>query len=203
MAGISRITIDQQLAEIGVNITPAKLHIERGRMQMKISTESSQMEIEQQEPTFKVNREKINNESGLKTPEAVTMAYRDEGKSGAMRGARTAKDDGNFLGETRNRGDRVARLAHNKAMSRMGKKQTNLDLMPKSLPEVEWSKGSMRINWSKHSVVIDWDGEYMPKLTVDPRYSIEVFLRTEPYFHVSVQTDPGPNAPGNIVDKAV
>ena len=203
MASISRVTIDQQLAEIGVNVTPARLHIERGRMQMKISTESSKMDIEKQDPSFKVNRKKINNESGLKTPDAVTMAYRNAGRSGAMRGARSAKDDGNFLGETRNRGDRVARLARGKTMSRMGKKQTNLELMPKSLPEIEWSKGSMRINWSKHSVVIDWDGEYMPKLTVDPKYSVEVFLRTEPYFRINVEPATDPFTPGKIVDKAI
>jgi hypothetical protein len=75
--------------------------------------------------------------------------------------------------------------------------------MPKSRPEVIWDKGHMSINWSKHSILIDWDGEYMPELTVDPKYSIEVFLRTEPYFRVSVEEMVDPSMPGRFVDQAI
>jgi hypothetical protein len=61
----------------------------------------------------------------------------------------------------------------------------------------------MRINWSKHSVVIDWDGEYMPQFMVDPKHSIEVYLRTEPYFRIMVEEAIDPNRPGRIVDQAI
>ena len=204
MPGIQRITIEQQLAEVGVRITPAEVHIERPHMQMKITTESPEMEIESQAPSFRINRRKINSESGLKSPLELARVYRDNGREGAYRGARTAKEDGNFLGDLKKPGDRVAKLAHSKSMSAiMKKKQTNLGLMPKSIPEVEWERGYMRINWSKHSIVIDWDGEYMPKLTVDPKYSIEVFLRTEPYFRIMVEEVMDPNMPGRIVDRAI
>ena len=61
----------------------------------------------------------------------------------------------------------------------------------------------MSINWSKHSILIDWDGEYMPQLTIDPKYSIEVFMRTEPYFRISVEEIAMPGMTGRYVDQAI
>ena len=204
MPNIQKIIIDQQLAEVGVRSTPAKMHITVPRMEMKITTESPHMEIDSRAPTFKVNRKKINSESGLKSPAEITMAYRDAGKAGAQKGTKTAVEDGNFLGELRKPGDRVAKLSHNKAMNAIvKKKQTNIGLMPKTRPEVEWDRGYMWINWSKHSIVIDWDGEYMPQLTIDPKYSLEIFLRTEPYFRVTVEDILDPNMTGRYVDRAI
>ena len=205
MPNIQKITIDQQLAEVGVRSTPGKMHITVPRMEMKITTESPHMEIDKQNPSFRINRKKINSESGLKSPSEITMAYRDAGKAGAWKGAKTAVEDGNFLGDLAKKpGDRVVKLSRNKSMSAiMKKKQTNIGLMPKSRPEVEWDRGYMRINWSKHSIVIDWDGEYMPQLTIDPKYSLEIYLRTEPYFRITVEDMIDPNMPGRIVDRAI
>ena len=204
MPNIQKITIDQQLAEIGVKSTPAQLNIKQPRMQMKIRTERPRMEIERKNASFKINRKKINAESGLKLPDDLSKDYRDKGKAGALRGARTAKDDGNYLGELRNPGDRVSKLARNKTMSAiMKKQQLNVGLMPKSSPEVIWDKGSMRINWSKHSIVIDWDGDYMPQVTIDPKSQVEIFLRTEPYFRIMVNEGEDPNMPGRLVDEAI
>jgi hypothetical protein len=162
------------------------------------------MEIDRKAPTFKINRRKINAESGLKGPTDLTMTFRDAGRAAALTGARTAKEDGNFLGNLQNPGDRVAKLAHAKAMQKVAKrKQTNLGLMPKSLPEVEWDKGYMRVNWSKHQIVIDWDGEYLPQVSLEPRHSVEIYLRTKPYFRVMVEEGDVPSATGNHVDQAV
>ena len=205
MSNIQKIVIDQQFAEVGVRSTPAKMHITLPQMEMQIKTESPHMEIERKAPTFKVNWKKVRSESGLKSPSEITTAYRDAGRAGAHKGAKTAVEDGNFLGDAAKKpGDRVAKLAHNKAMAAvMKRKQSNIGLMPKNRPEVEWDKGYMRINWSKHSIVIDWDGEFMPQLTIDPKYSLEIFLRTEPYFRVRVEDMVDPNMPGRIVDRAI
>ena len=204
MPGVLRITIDQQLAEIGIRSTPAKIHIESPQMQMRIKTEMPEMEIERRAPSFKVNRKKINSESGLKAPDELARVFRDSGRVSALRGSRRAVEDGNFLGDLLNRGDRVSKLAHERAMQRaLKRRQSNIGLMPKSIPEIEWDKGYMRINWSKNSVVIDWDGDYLPKVTINPKHSIEVFLRTEPYFRINVEQEDDPLMPGRIVDEAV
>jgi len=204
MARIQRVNIEQQLAEIGVTSTRASMNITQPRMRMNIKTENPRMEIEKKAPTFHINRKKVMAESGLKGSRELSRDFSGKGKAAAMRSARTAKNDGNFLGETRNPGDRVGQLARNKAMERATrKKDFNIGLMPQSSPEVEWDKGHMRINWSKHSIVIDWDGEYMPQLTVDPKHSVEVFLRTEPYFRIMVEEVLDPGMPGANVDRAI
>jgi len=43
----------------------------------------------------------------------------------------------------------------------------------------------------------------MPQLTVDPKHSVEVFLRTEPYFRVTVEEMVVPGMPGRFVDQAI
>ena len=204
MPGIQKITIEQQLAEIGLHSTPAQMHISRPQMQMSISNERPEMDIERKAPTFRVNRRKINSESGLKATPELSKDFRDKGRVGALRGSRTAKEDGNFLGELRQPGDRVAKLARNKTMSRMlDKKEINIGLMPQSSPEVVWDTGHLRINWSRHSIVIDWDGEYMPQVTIDPKYSIEIYLRTEPYLRVNVESAGSLGSTGRYVDRAI
>jgi hypothetical protein len=75
--------------------------------------------------------------------------------------------------------------------------------MPHSSPEIDWDMGYMHINWSKHSVVIDWDGDYMPKMTIDPRYSVNVYMRKEPHFSIRVEDMVESNSPGRYVDQAI
>jgi len=198
---IQRLKIDQQFAEIGVRSTPARMNISHPRMNMRIRTEAPQMQIDKKNASFKVNRRKINNESGLKAPLELAKTFRNKGRQGGLRGVKNAVDDGNFLGNMKMQGDRVPKLAKNKAMSALQKRELNIGLMPQTSPEIQWDKGHMRINWSKHSVVIDWDGEYMPTMKIDPKYSVEVFMRTEPYFRVMVEELPGTS--GRYVDHAI
>jgi len=204
MAGLQKLVIDQQRAEIGVKVTPAKMNISVPHMKMRIKTETPQMRIERRAPSFKVNRKKINNESGLKSPMEFTKVHRNEGLSSALKGIKAAGKEGDFIGDVRIQGNRIAKLSRSKSLaSATRKKQLELGLMPQSSPEFAWDKGSMSINWSKHSIVIDWDGDYMPRLTVDPKYSVEIYLRKEPYFRVRVKDMVDPNLPGRFVDQAI
>jgi hypothetical protein len=204
MAAIQQLIIDQKLAEIGVEVKPAKMRISTPRMQMKITTESPHMKIERKAPSFRMNRKSINSESGLKPPMELTKMFRSEGISAVLSGAKTAGEDGDFIGDARIQGNRIAKLSRNKSLaSATRKKQLDLRLMPQHSPEVNWEKGYLRINWSKHSIKIDWDGEYLPQLTIDPKYSVEVFLRTEPYFRITVQDLEDPNTPGRYVDQEI
>jgi len=199
---IQRLKIDQQFAEIGVRSSPARMNISTPRPQMRIKTETPQMQIDRKNASFKVNRRKINNESGLKAPLELAKTFRNKGRQGAHRAVRTNVDDGNFLANHNVPGDKVPKLAARKAMSALQKKDINIGLMPQTSPEVIWDRGHMRINWSKHSVVIDWDGEYMPTLTVDPKHSVEVFMRTEPFFRVMVE-EMLPGGTGRYIDQAI
>ena len=198
---IQQIRIVQQRAEIGVRTTPAKLNIQMPRGQVNINNDRTQMQIDNKMPTFRVNKQKQNNESGLKSPLELAKTFRNEGKQGALRGAGKNKNDGNFLANYNIPGDKVPRLAKQKAMSRLQQPETNIGLMPQSLPEVTWDKGYVRIGWSDHSIVIDYSGDYRPNISLDEKYSVEVFLRTKPYIRVMVEEAAA--STGKYVDHAV
>ena len=204
MPGIKSITIDQQLAEIGVRRTPAQMHIEQQQMEMKITTESPHMDIERKDPSFKVIRKKPHSGSSMKTSQQISKDYRDKGRTDVHRHAKSAANGGHSANGDKKSGSNVGRLARNTTMATMIKKrEQSAGPMSKGSPEVVWDRGYMRINWSKHSIVIDWDGEYMPKVTIDPKYSIEIYLRTEPYFRISVNEGKDMNLPGSLVNKAI
>ena len=199
---IKRLNIDQELGAIGIKSTRAKMNISIPKSQISIKNVRSQLQIDRKAPSFRVNQKKIRNESGLKDPAELSRIFRNKGRQAALRGARQNKDDGNFLANPKIPGDKsVPRLAKSKAMSRQQPPEVNIGLMPQSAPEITWEKGYMRLNWSKHSVVIDWNGEYLPEMTVDPQYSVEVYMRTKPYFRVMVEE--AVDKPGRYVDRAI
>ena len=199
---IKRISIDQEPGAIGIKSTRAKMNISIPKSQISIKNVRSQLQIDRKAPSFRVNQKKIRNESGLKDPAELSRIFRNKGRQAALRGARQNKDDGNFLANPKIPGDKsVPRLAKIKAMSRQQQPEVNVGLMPQSAPEITWEKGYMRLNWSKHSVVIDWNGEYLPEMTVDPQYSVEVYMRTKPYFRVMVEE--AVDKPGRYVDRAI
>ncbi|MCL2226419.1 MAG: DUF6470 family protein [Oscillospiraceae bacterium] len=204
MLSVQRIFIEQQLAEIGIRTTNAQMHITMPQGQMTITSEAPQMQIERRMPTFRVDRQRIADESGLRGPVALARDFANAGRQGAMRGIRNAVDAGHALGDVRRGGDRVGALARNRTMARLTRnREVNIGLMPRSGANLEWDRGEMSINWSRHSLVIDWDGDLMPTIVIDPKHSIEVFLRTEPYFRVVVQGEPRTVTPGRFVDQAV
>jgi len=198
------LNIDQQFAEIGVRSVRAKVNISSPRMQMRIRTETPQMSIDRKAPSFIVNRSKYNTKPGLKAPLDLAKSQRNKGRQAAFRSAQHAKDDGNVLANTKLPVEKSMQiLAKNKMKRTLQSPDVNLGSVSTSPREVTFDKGHMRINWSKHSVAIDWDGEYMPQMTVDPKYSVEVYLRTQPYFRVMVEEVIDPNAPGRYIDQAI
>jgi hypothetical protein len=201
---LKKLSIHQQHAELGIRTTPAQLRINQPRMKMKVSSQTPKMNIVTKAPTFKVNRKKLNSEMNISTSGEFAKEFRDKGKDGALRGVKNAVNDGNFLGNHKIQGDRISKLSRNKTMSAaMRRKESNIALMPKNKPEITWDKGSMSINWSKHSLVIDWDGDYMPQLSIDPKYNIEIFMRTEPYFRITVEELIDPSVAGQYMDRAI
>ena len=203
MASIPKITIEQQMAAIGVEVTPAKIHISQQRPVMHISTETPQMSVERKDPSFKVNRKKINTESGLKPPDEILKDISVNSINTALEFTNTTAKEGEFLSDVTKRGNRIAQIARSKNLKKALETEVNIASVPKSVPEVIWDPGYMRINWSNHSVTIEWDGEYMPEMTVDPPYSVEVFLRNKPYFRITVEEGTDPYEAGKRVDKVL
>ena len=202
---LKQINIDQQMAQIGIRSTPARMQISNGqRMTMRVSNQAPQMQLESSIPKFRVNRRKLNSEMNVHSPIDFTKKHRDMGQNAVMRGIRDAGSDGDFLGDARRSGQQIGQLARSKSMSSaLRKRDFNIGLMPQSGAELNWEKGYVNINWSDHSVVIDWDGDYMPQVTLEPRHSVESYLRTEPYIRISVGELLSPGRPGQYINRTI
>jgi len=199
-----RVVIDQQRAEIGINNSLGRMSIKKPQGQMSIRNNPTRLQIDTQAPSFNVNNQKVRNESGLKAPLELAKDFRNAGRQGALRGARQNKDDGNFLANPNIPGDKsIPMLAKNKAMAEFRNREINVGLMPASPVEIQWQPGQINMNWSKHSLIVDWDADFMPEVTLDPYFSVEVFLRTQPYIRVSVEEVITSGAPGRYIDQTI
>ena len=199
-----RVVIDQQRAEIGINNSLGTMRIRKPQGQMTLRNNPTRLQIDRKAPTFSVNQQKIRNESGLKAPLELAKDFRNDGRQAALRGARQNKDDGNFIANPNIPGDKsIPLLAKNKAMAEFRNRDINIGLMPASPAEIDWDMGHMNMNWSKHSLIVDYNSEFMPEVTLDPMFSVEVFLRTQPYIRVSVEPVITSGAPGRYIDQTI
>ena len=91
-------------------------------------------------------------------------------------------------------------LERNKAMSSaMRKRDFNIGLMPKEKAELNWEKGGVNINWSKQSIVIDWDGDFMPQISVDAKFPVDISLLRRHDINITVE----PLATGRYINQAI
>jgi hypothetical protein len=199
------MVIEQQFAAIGVNVTPAHVEIEMPRLSMNITTENPKMTIDRKAPSFEMDLDPFDGEDALREPDALIgdvfgdgvfkderKAYSEIADNGVRRGSRSAA----------RKGSRVAAISRRKLMQ-SARRDIKIKTAPPNRPKVKWDPGYIHIDWSNHRINIDWEGEYIPELTVDPPYSIEIYLRNKPYFRITVEEGASPYQAGQRVDEAV
>jgi hypothetical protein len=195
--------IEQQFAAIGVNVTPAHVEIEMPRLSMNITTESAKMTIDRKNPTFEMDFTPYNGGDILEPDvlvgdnidqNALENEYRNGGglaKYAGRRGLGAAK-----------KGVRATQAPRRK-LKQLAIRDIKVKTAPPNRPKVKWDPGYLHIDWSGHRINIDWEGEYIPDITVDPPYSIEIYLRNKPYFRITVEDGVAPYEAGRRVDQAV
>ena len=199
------LVIDQGAPAIGINQSPATLRINSNRLRMRVTQENPEMRVEGDDvPRFRVNRARLNDEMGLSQPSEFSARKVQEGRAGAARATRRAVQDGRVLGEITNLTDGVPRLARMRTLEAIQANAAfDLGHMPINRAEFEWDNNQTRVNWTNSTFIIDWEGEHMPTLTIDPRHSIEIYLRTAPYFRVLVSEGEDAAVSGRLVDTTI
>jgi len=186
---ISRIRIDQQTAQLGIRSGPASLQISAPNGQIQIQQNAPELTIDTQIPTFRGNRQRVNNESGLKDPLSFAKDFRNKGRQAALRAASDYKNDGNFIANPRIPGDKsIPMMARNRMRRFFQKQDYNIGLMPSSIPSLDWNKGHINVNFSRHNISINRTGGAMsPQITANINFPVNVFLSRQPYINVSVE----------------
>jgi len=185
---VSRIRIDQQSAQIGIRGGPANLQITVPNGQIRIQQSDSELNVDTQIPTFRGNRQRVNNESGLKDPLTLAKDFRNKGRAAALHAARQYKDEGNFIANHRIPGDQsIPAMVRNKMRRYFQKSDYNIGLMPSSIPSLDWNKGHINVDFSRHNISIDRTGSITPQVTANINFPVNVSLTRRPYVQVSVE----------------
>jgi len=201
---VNRININQQMAQISVRRSSARMQITKPRGQMTIRTETPKMQLSTTMPTFHGNRQRVNNESGLAGPLTFAKSFRDKGRQAAMRATANYKNDGNFIANPNIPGDKsIPLLSKNKMKRALERPEINVGLMPSSPPSLNWTRGDFSINWSGHSVSVDWTGENTASINADIDYPVQVSLSRRPSINVSSVSYPANNDFGRYINAVV
>lgn len=195
--------IEQQYAAIGIQSTPAQMHITTNRPQMSIHHTPAEVSVERIDPSFTLDWQRVWSESGLKRPNELSRSERDKAYQKTMDAIGADVQEGNYLSDLTQPGDRVAEL-HKRENLKPSDITFNITSMPESPPDVTWDTGSINISWSRYNLTIEWDSmDYMPDIVVDPPYSVEVFLRNQPSIRISVEEGGVPYDAGAVVDRYI
>ena len=185
---VTRINIDQQFAQIGIRSGNARMQISKPEGQMSIQTNTPQMEINTQLPRFTVDRQRINNETGLAGPLAFARQFSNRGRQAAFGAIATYAAEGDFIANPNIPGDKsIPMMVSNKMKRYFQKPETNIGLMPSRPAELTWDKGYINVNWSRHNISVNWTGSNTAQISVDKSYPAEVFLSRQPYIRVSAE----------------
>lgn len=196
---ISRLKINQQYAQIGIKITPAQLNITMPKRKMKIEQDIPHMEIEIEKPTFEINMKKVRNEMGFKDPMTLMREIRNTARNRIYNYVNQTVNDGNQIAKVEQKGNRIASVYRSKSL-KQSQEEINIGLMPKNLPEIVWNKGSIVIKWTRKNFKIEWEGEPRPEIVVDPKHSVEVYLREKPYIKITIEDAEERKSDARLID---
>ena len=200
MPTIQRIVVEQQYASVGIKISPAQLQIMTPRPSFELQQEMPEMSVQSQSANFSVNWRQVHSEIGNKPPIELAAQIRNKGQMGAMDGTAETTQDGNFLQKVEMPGNRVAQLARQK-LHEQSRVEVNVGNVPQHSPEVEWNPGHLKIKWESKQFDVEWDGNYMPEVSLESPYAVEIFLRNRPSIRISVEEVTIPSESGQHVDK--
>lgn len=187
-----RIIIEQQFAQIGLRVTPAKMQIVHPHREMSIENDPSQLNVDWESPSVEIDWTDVRNETGLKTPEALTVTFRDDSRAAAYTNISNIVKEAQFVGSPEKKGPRIAEVEKKKTLESDEPRDVNIAALPKSRLKTEWNTGYLNVSWSRHNIKIEWTGEYMPSMKLESPHSIEIYLRDKPYIRITVVEDDEP-----------
>lgn len=203
MAGIPRLIIDQQYAVLGIEMTQAQMKITTQRPEMQITRENPEFTTESKAPEFKLNWKKSNVEFRPSFTANRARVYESKAHVSGENAVTPSKGGRNRKGmASAITASRISQTAKHKTI-KTALAEINLKSIPQNRPQVEWSRGEVKINWTKGSLNVNWVGEYMPEIVIDPPFSIEIFLREKPYITVTVEDGEAPEGAGTLVDRCL
>lgn len=197
---VHRVVIDQQMGQIEVTTTRARLNIETARREMNIENKPAKASIERKAPQLHLDQTNLRNNTARRGISAEAQAYAQKAASLARQGIEQTASDGNFVGTLpgHNNGIPDVALSH---MLEVNTPSYDRSTVPSQGVAVRATPGDVNINWANYDVEISWDEMQLPSITVEPKPSVNIQLATRPSLEVEVvEEEIPPEMPGQIVD---
>jgi len=200
-----QINIAQQSAQLSIRSSPARMQISKPQGQMRIQNTKPQIQIDTQMPTFRVPRERLRSELNLGGPLSFAREFRNKGIRGAHSATASYAREGDAIANPGIPGDKsIPAMVRNKMRSYFQKPETNIGLMPSSIPSLDWDKGYINVNASRHNISVDWSGGTTAQVTVDTSYPVEVSLSQRQSFRITgIEPAVQNRTMGRFVDRMV
>lgn len=186
MSQLMRININEQRAQIGLNITRSNLNINSPRAQVQIQQRTTQLQVNTELPTFSQNSERLRDEIGLSTSLRFARNFAAEGRRTAMQGIGRRARDGDTMARHQVRGsDPIPAIARSASMARLGPVDFNIGLMPRSIPELHWQDGRIDINFTRHSIQINSGRANLARISLSPGHAVSAYLQRRPHIDIT------------------
>jgi hypothetical protein len=160
--------------------------IQTPRPDMKISVTDAEVTVNW-DPTAitKIDLDEYFNEGGLKKPRVLNIDRRNLAHQATLDSIARISSDGEHYGATEKGGNRIASLARQRTLA-PPTVTINIKAFPTHTPNMSWEVSSPEIDVTPYSVNVDVTGEYMPNITLDGSFFVEVYLRDKPYISITI-----------------
>jgi hypothetical protein len=199
---VARLEIEQQRAEITIDIVNARLHVEMPEQDMDITSKPAEMFTECEDPEVILDLTELKANTGLKTYDQLLSEAATKASGKALQSIKDIVNTAAFVGDVAIHGNKIGKMAREK-MLRMIEPDMGRSPVPPGPVKMKGYPGKLEIDWSKHEFYIDWIGKTMPEIYVEPPCSVEVEISTKPYIRISVKEIYIPASSGRNVNTEV
>ncbi len=202
---MDRLNVTSSTPVLDITSTRAQLNITNKFRRFKARRVQPEMKVDRKMPTFKLNWNKVWNESGRRTPDAFRQHMNQMSRRKVEQAIQSTVSTGNYLVNIQNyigtSGSPLSQIIW-QSMLNDAAVETNVASMPESSPEITWDPGHIKIEWTTGELEIEWDDNFRPNVTVTP-HSVEIKLSGQKGVRISVDEDRVAKTNGKKVNKKV
>lgn len=199
---VTRLEIEQQRAEITIDITNARLHVDMPKQSMEITSRSPEMTTHLESPEVLLDLTELKANTGLKTYAQLIKDAAAKANTSALQGIREIVNTAEYVSNIAAPGNKIGMIARDK-MLRVTEPDMGRSRVPPGPVKMKGHPGKLEVDWSDHEFSIDWNGKCTPEIYVEPPCSVEVEISTRPYISITVKEEYIPAAAGRNVNTEV
>ncbi|MGI5970204.1 MAG: DUF6470 family protein [Oscillospiraceae bacterium] len=196
---VLRLNIEQQMAQIDVDIQNARLHLKTPERRLLIENKRPEMKAEYEKPSIELDMEEFKANLGLKSYSQLTAEAAQRAMADARRGIREIVNQSEYLSDVTKNGNKVGHLAK-REMLEYKEPEMGHSLVPATV-KMDGRPGKLEIEWTGYELSIDLVGDIMPEFYVEPPCSVNVEISTPPRVEISVTEVYIPPSSGRNVNK--